>query len=88
MNAGRTLVNPSRQVDASFCTYNIEEVAAVARPKTGETPKHNVRVPDPLWKAATEKAKEEGRTITDVIVTALHRYVASPPKPPPEDPNL
>lgn len=54
----------------------------MARPKTGVTPKRNVRVPDPLWKAATEKAKEEGRTITDVIVTALHRYVASPAKPP------
>nr|WSX25528.1 hypothetical protein OG690_38240 [Streptomyces tubercidicus] len=53
----------------------------MARPKTGETPKHNVRVPDPLWEAATKKAKEEGRTITDVIVTALHRYVASPTKP-------
>lgn len=52
----------------------------MARPKTGETPKHNVRVPDPLWKAATGKAKTEGRTITDVINAALHRYVASPPK--------
>ncbi|WP_438489602.1 hypothetical protein [Streptomyces sp. S186] len=54
----------------------------MARPKTGETPKRNVRVPDPLWRAATEKAKGEGRTITDVIVMALHRYVASPAKPP------
>ena len=52
----------------------------MARPKTGETPKHNIRVPDPLWKAAVEKAQAEGRTITDVIVTALHRYVASPAK--------
>jgi hypothetical protein len=52
----------------------------VARPATGETPKHNIRVPDPLWKAATVKAKAEGRTVTDVIVTALHRYVAAPAK--------
>ncbi|MFE9337781.1 hypothetical protein [Streptomyces sp. NPDC007063] len=52
----------------------------MARPKTGQTPIRNVRVPDPLWKAATEKAKAEDRTITDVINTALHRYVASPPK--------
>jgi hypothetical protein len=57
----------------------------VARPKTGETPKRNVRVPDPLWKAATDKAETEGRTITDVINTALHRYVASPPKPSTEE---
>lgn len=52
----------------------------MARPATGETPKHNIRVPDPLWKAATEKAKAEGRTITDVIVAALHRYAATPAK--------
>uniref|UniRef100_UPI0037DD261B hypothetical protein n=1 Tax=Streptomyces tubercidicus TaxID=47759 RepID=UPI0037DD261B len=81
MDSRNPLVKPSRQMDASFCPYSYEEVAAMARPKTGETPKHNVRVPDPLWEAATKKAKEEGRTITDVIVTALHRYVASPTKP-------
>lgn len=87
MRSRRPLVKSSRQVDASFCTYEIKEVATVARPATGETPKHNIRVPDPLWKAATKKAKEEGRSITDVIVTALHRYVASPPKPPTEGPK-
>lgn len=63
----------------------------MARPKTGVTPKHNIRVPPSLWKAATEKAKAEGRTITDVIVAALHRYASTPPKtggesePPAED---
>lgn len=56
----------------------------MARPATGVTPKHNIRVPDPLWKAATEKAKAEGRTVTDVIVSALHRYVSALPKRTPE----
>jgi len=47
----------------------------MARPATGETPKHNVRVPKELWDAAKEEAKAEGRTITDVINAALHQYV-------------
>jgi NRPS condensation-like uncharacterized protein len=52
----------------------------VARPKTGETPIRNVRVPDGVWNAVKAKAKAEGRTITDVVVTALHRYAATPAK--------
>ena len=47
----------------------------MARPATGATPIRNVRVPDPLWEAAKAEAREEGRTITDVINTALHQYV-------------
>lgn len=52
----------------------------MARPKTGETPSRNIRVPDGVWKAAKDKAEAEGRTITDVVVTALHRYAATPAK--------
>jgi NRPS condensation-like uncharacterized protein len=52
----------------------------VARPKTGETPIRNVRVPDGVWSAVKAKAAAEGRTITDVVVTALHRYAATPAK--------
>lgn len=47
----------------------------MARPATGETPKHNIRVPKELWDAAMKLAKAEGRTITDVINADLHRYV-------------
>lgn len=47
----------------------------MARPATGETPKHNVRVPKELWDAAMAEAKIEGRTVTDVINSDLHRYV-------------
>ncbi|MCP3820047.1 hypothetical protein NLX86_18700 [Streptomyces sp. A3M-1-3] len=52
----------------------------MARPKTGETPIRNVRVPDGVWNAVKAKAATEGRTITDVVVTALHRYAATPAK--------
>lgn len=54
----------------------------MARPATGKTPARNVRVPEGLWQAAKERAASEGRTITDVIVSALHRYVSGPPARP------
>lgn len=47
----------------------------MARPATGKTPLRNVRVPDELWTAAMAEAKQEGRSLTDVIVSDLHRYV-------------
>lgn len=50
----------------------------MGRPATGQTRARNVRVPDGLWAAAKAKATAEGRTITDVIVTALHRYITAP----------
>jgi hypothetical protein len=50
-------------------------VIAMGRPKSGETPQRNVRVPDDLWNAAKKEAKTEGRTMTDVINSALTRYV-------------
>jgi len=31
-------------------------------------------------------SEAEGRTITDIIVTALHRYVVSPTKPRADEP--
>jgi hypothetical protein len=47
----------------------------MARPATGKTPLRNIRVPDDLWEAAKEEAAAEGRTLTDVILRDLHRYV-------------
>lgn len=47
----------------------------MARPATGKTPLRNIRVPDDLWSAAMAEAKAEGRSLTDVIVGDLHRYV-------------
>ena len=57
-----------------LCTYT----GGMARPATGKTPLRNIRVPDALWKAAKAKAAAEGRTLTDVLVAYLHRYVNAP----------
>lgn len=40
-----------------------------------ETPPKAVRVPDDVWKAALDKARAEGTTVTAVVVAALRRYV-------------
>ena len=47
----------------------------MARPATGKTPIRGIRVPDDLWAAAKEEAAAEGRSLTDVILGDLHRYV-------------
>lgn len=44
-------------------------------PNQPKTPSRNVRVPDALWDAAREKAKERDETLTEVILRALRRYV-------------
>jgi hypothetical protein len=43
--------------------------------KETHTKPRSVRVPDPLWQAAKDKAAERGETVTDVVVKALERYV-------------
>lgn len=48
------------------------------RPATGKTPLRNVRVPDPIWDAAKEKAAAEGRSLSEVIVAFLTRYGSTP----------
>lgn len=47
------------------------------RPKTGETPIRHVRVDDGLWGQIAEIAREQGRSVTAVVIDALKRYVAS-----------
>ena len=56
--------------------------AGVPRPATGKTPLRNVRVPDDLWSAALAKARAEGRSLSEVLVAYLRRYVAAPPRKP------
>jgi hypothetical protein len=46
-------------------------------PNQPKTPSRNVRVPDDLWQAALEKAREKGESVTEVILRALRRYVKS-----------
>lgn len=45
------------------------------RPATGKTPMRKFRTASELWSAAMAEAQAEGRTLTDVIVSDLHRYV-------------
>jgi hypothetical protein len=45
-----------------------------AKSRPGEPPR-SVRVPDPLWSAAKDRAAERGETVSDVILRALKRYV-------------
>lgn len=40
----------------------------------GNTPLRNVRVADALWNAAMAKARDEGTTLTRVIVSFLEQY--------------
>lgn len=54
----------------------------VPRPATGKTPLRNIRVEKELWQAALAKARAEGRTLTDVLVAYLRRYVSTPPRAP------
>lgn len=48
-------------------------------PNQPKTPNRVLRVEESLWRAAQEKAKAEGRTLTSVIVGCLKRYVSTPP---------
>ena len=43
--------------------------------RRGETPRRSIRVDDEVWNAAKAKADAEGRSVTDVIVAALRRYI-------------
>jgi hypothetical protein len=49
-------------------------------PNQPKTPNRVIRVEESLWRAAQEKARTEGRTLTGVIVAYLKRYVATPPR--------
>lgn len=44
-------------------------------PNAPKTPTRTIRVSEELWTAVKDKAQIDGRTVTDVIVTALKEYV-------------
>lgn len=44
-------------------------------PNQPSTPTHTVRVDDDLWQAALRKARDQGETLTDVIIRALKAYL-------------
>lgn len=58
-----------------ICRYT-SDTDQVGRPATGKTPLRNIRVSTPIWEAAKARAKTEGRTLTDVLVSYLKEYGA------------
>jgi len=44
-------------------------------PNAPKTPTRTIRVSDELWNAVKDKAAQDSRTVTDVIITALKAYV-------------
>lgn len=44
-------------------------------PNQPKTPVRGVRVPDELWNAAKARARENGTTVTAVVVAALRAYI-------------
>lgn len=53
------------------------EGGTVPRPRTGETPIRHVRVGEDLWSQVGEIAREQGKSMTAVVVDALKRHVAA-----------
>jgi hypothetical protein len=49
----------------------------VPRPRTGETPIRHVRVGEELWGQVGDIAREQGKSMTAVVVEALKRHVAA-----------
>ena len=45
-------------------------------PNAPKTPTRTIRVSQNLWVAVKEKAAIENRTVTDVIVEALKKYIS------------
>lgn len=44
-------------------------------PNAPKTPLRSFRIPDATYKAAQEKAREKGESVSDVVRKALERYV-------------
>lgn len=53
----------------------VTKIGAMPRPRTGQTPKHNVRVPDELWDRALLIAGLRGETMTKVVRDGLVSYI-------------
>ena len=45
-------------------------------PNQPKTPARSVRIPDELWVPAQDRAREDGTTVTAVLVDALKAYIA------------
>ncbi len=49
-------------------------------PNTPGTPRRTIRVPDELWRAASERAKADGQDLSAVIRAYLEKYASEKPK--------
>lgn len=49
--------------------------AIVAFMEPIQTPQRSIRIPDRIWRAAQEKAKERGERVSDVVRQALIKYI-------------
>ena len=47
-------------------------------PNQPKTPGRNVRIPDPLWAAGQNAAKDRGETVSDALRDGLEAYVLLP----------
>lgn len=57
---------------------SVNECHTVTVPNQPKTPMHGFRIPASLYKAALTKAQSEGRTLSDVVRTALVHYLDLP----------
>ena len=74
----RTMVHMHLTTQPGVTAHAPGTIARV--PNQPKTPNRVLRVEESLWRAAQEKARAEGRTLTSVIVAYLKRYVATPPR--------
>ena len=72
-----TATEPVKEEDTGpFWIAFYKQVGAGRPPKYGEPmTTRTIRVPDRLWKQASEKAAENNNTVSDVIRDALEAYI-------------
>ena len=73
----KTAPEPVKEEDTGpFWIAFYKQVGAGRPPKYGEPmTTRTIRVPDKLWKQASEKAAENNNTVSDVIRDALEAYI-------------
>jgi hypothetical protein len=72
--------------EAERVTIRAEQPKYNRRRATGDTPIRNLRVANELWEAIRVTAREQGRTLTDVITDFLRWYLRMPGAKLPERP--
>lgn len=47
-------------------------------PVARQTPKRSIRIPEPLWRRALDRAEERGEPLSEVIRRKLEEYAPEP----------